>query len=513
MPFVPTVAVRAGAQRIAWAPFAAFALCLLILAVMFEREIAAAVAVWLTSTAYGHCFLVLPIAAWLAWERRDRLRASRSRPLAMAALLMLPCGLAWLCAERIGVMEGRQFAALFMVWVMALISLGPELARAMAIPLAYLVFLVPFGAFAVPALQQVTAGFVDAGLGLLDVPHIVDQVSIEIPEGTFRVAEACAGLRFLIASIAFGALYAATLYRSPVRRLLFLAASVVIPVFANGLRALGIVMLGHWRGSAEAGAVDHVLYGWLFFSIVILSLIVVGLPFREDGREAVIKARALPRTRRASARLRRDGQAPTDPRSLFASCALAVLLASLGPALSMALDRRARREPLPPVAATLLGHLDLPLGCLSRSPPADGLLRLRCPDAGIAVSVRFFGPHAGVGLLLPALRANDPSPRPDARGEVEDVAATTLRAEGGLWTLQSTDLPKQTTASAVWIGGHPFALDLRGRLTRARASLTGGASLPVVVTIAGTGSAARQTVEAMALSASPSIAAATRDPP
>ncbi len=513
MPFVPTAAVQAGARRIAWPPFAAFALCLLILAVMFRREIAAAVAVWSTSTAYGHCFLVLPIAAWLAWERRDRLRASVSRPLPIAALLMLPCGLAWLCAERIGVMEGRQFAALFMVWVTALACLGPELTRGMSIPLAYLVFLVPFGAFAVPALQQVTAGFVDVGLDLLDVPHVVDQVSIEIPEDTFRVAEACAGLRFLIASIAFGALYAATLYLSPVRRLLFLGACVVIPVFANGLRALGIVMLGHWRGSAEAGAVDHVLYGWLFFSIVILSLIVVGLPFREDGREAVIEAGALPWTRRASARLRRDGQATPDPRSRLVACTLAVLLALLGPALSMALDRRARGEPLAPIAATLLDHLELPPGCLSPSPPEDGLLRLRCPDADLAVSVRVFGPHAGVGQLLPALRANDPAPQPDARGEVEDVAATTLRTDGGLWTLQSTELPKQATASAVWIGGHPFALDLRGRLARARASLLGGEFLPVVVTIAGTGSGARQTVEAMAVSASPSIAAATRDPP
>lgn len=36
---------------------------------LFHAE-AAAVAVWLTSTAYGHCFFVLPIAAWLAWERR-----------------------------------------------------------------------------------------------------------------------------------------------------------------------------------------------------------------------------------------------------------------------------------------------------------------------------------------------------------------------------------------------------------------------------------------------------------
>src|SRR5581483_9036774 len=93
---------------------------------------------------------------------------------------------------------------------------------------------------------------------------------------------ACAGLRFLIASIAFGTLYSCLIYRSFTRRALFMLASVIIPIIANGFRALGIVVLGHVLGSAQAAAADHILYGWLFFSIVILLLIMAGLPFRED---------------------------------------------------------------------------------------------------------------------------------------------------------------------------------------------------------------------------------------
>ena len=42
--------------------------------------------------------------------------------------------------------------------------------------------------------------------------------------------------------------------------------------------------LGHLLGSAQAAATDHVLYGWIFFSIVILLLIVIGLPFRQDDQ-------------------------------------------------------------------------------------------------------------------------------------------------------------------------------------------------------------------------------------
>src|SRR5215218_3359752 len=122
----------------------------------------------------------------------------------------------------------------------------------------------------VPWMQDITAAFVGHGLALLRVPAYVDGYTIEIPEGTFYVAEACAGLRFLIASIAFGVLYALLMYRSPVRRGVFILVSIVVPVIANGFRALGIVVLGHVLGSAEAAAADHVLYGWIFFSLVVV---------------------------------------------------------------------------------------------------------------------------------------------------------------------------------------------------------------------------------------------------
>jgi exosortase len=186
----------------------------------------------------------------------------------------------------------------------------------MAAPLAYLVFLVPFGAFLVPALQDFTAGFVGVGLDLLDIPHAVTATMIEIPEGRFTVEEACAGLRFLIAAIAFGALYACVIYTGPWRRAAFIAVCTVVPILANGLRALGIVLLGHLRGSAAAGAVDHIVYGWLFFTLVIGLLLLLGLPFRQAPAPPVPRAArpaAAPRLAAAAATIIVLAAAATGP--------------------------------------------------------------------------------------------------------------------------------------------------------------------------------------------------------
>jgi exosortase A len=258
-------------------------LLLVLWGMVFAAEIRAAIRIWDSSTAYAHCWLVLPVALWLGWQRRGRLAALRPAPNLLLALPGLAAGLAWLLAEHLGLMEGRQLAALGLAWVLALAVLGLPVCRALAVPLLYLVFLVPFGAFLVPALQRITAAMIELGLRIGGIPHYVDALVIEIPAGRFLVAEACAGLRFLIAALAFGALYAAEMFRSPGRRLVVLVLSLVVPIVANGVRALGIVLVGHYHGSAEAAAADHVIYGWVFFSVVILVLVLAGLPFREEA--------------------------------------------------------------------------------------------------------------------------------------------------------------------------------------------------------------------------------------
>ena len=63
------------------------------------------------------------------------------RQLMPAALLLgVPLAAVWLVSERLGIMEGRQLAAISFVEVLFLAMLGKRLWWAMAGPLLYLVF-------------------------------------------------------------------------------------------------------------------------------------------------------------------------------------------------------------------------------------------------------------------------------------------------------------------------------------------------------------------------------------
>jgi len=90
----------------------------------FWNEIVHAFAVWLDSTAYGHCFLIIPISAFLIWERRAALLARLPVPTFWPILAMLPVGLAWLLSAQLGVMEGRQLMAMTLFELFALAVLG-----------------------------------------------------------------------------------------------------------------------------------------------------------------------------------------------------------------------------------------------------------------------------------------------------------------------------------------------------------------------------------------------------
>jgi exosortase A len=439
-----------------WRPaLLALALGLAAWAALFREEIAAAVRVWNSSTAYNHCWLILPIAAWLAWQRRERLAVLAPAPAPLLALLAIPGTLAWLAAERLGVMEGRQLVALGLLWVLVLAVLGWRVSLAFAGPLAYLVFLVPFGGFAVGPLQHITAWMIDWGLDLAGITHYVDGLMIETPAGMFHVAEACAGLRFIIAALAFGALYALVIFRSPWRRLIVMLLALAVPILANGVRAWGIIVLAEYLGSAEAAAADHIVYGWGFFSVVILLLILAGLPFREDS--------APP----APPRFPSPPGTAARPALLAAAVVLAVGITAAGPGAAAAL---AYGSGEPEERAV---RLAVPEGCAQAG---DGL-GLVCGGTAVSARMLVFSPQANWRAVSEARW------RLGSLGSDTAVAFSVPIPGGGAW--QGRQVEDRSAATAAWLGGRAVGDGLATRAAQARNSLAGGAGRPVFVVVAG----------------------------
>lgn len=253
----------------------------LVLAVYFQTA-ATMVGIWYRSDTFAHAFVVPPITLWLVWRRRAALARLPVRPVPGMALVLLALALAWALGDLVSANAVMQFALVGMLVAAVPATLGWPVTRALAFPLGFLFFAVPFGEFMTPWLMQYTADFAVAALRASGVPVYREGLKFIIPTGQWSVVEECSGIRYLMASAMVGSLFAYLNYRSWWRRAAFMLAALVMPIFANWVRAYLIVMLGHLSGNKLAAGVDHILYGWLFFGVVIMAMFFVGARWAED---------------------------------------------------------------------------------------------------------------------------------------------------------------------------------------------------------------------------------------
>ncbi len=258
---------------------AAWGLTLLALGLILHADLVHLVTRWWNSSTYGHCLLIPPIILWLLWQRREGLAKLAPQPWLPGAALMLGAGVVWLVGDLAGVALVRHIALVLMFQFSVLTIFGLAVARGVMFPLVFALFMIPVGEQLEPLLQTITAKFAMLLLHLAGVPAYNDGVFITIPNGDFQVAEACSGVRFLIAMVAFGALVTNVCFISWKRRIAFMTAAVILPIIANGIRAWGTIYIAHLTTPQFARGVDHIVYGWIFFAVVMALLLAVGWRF------------------------------------------------------------------------------------------------------------------------------------------------------------------------------------------------------------------------------------------
>jgi exosortase A len=446
----------------------ALALVVLALLAPFALYLATArsiVDIWNSSDTFAHGYVILPISLWLVWRRRDNFKAFPPTPFWPALLLLAGAGAAWLAAQLGQVQVVQQYAFVSMLPILALALFGRRLAGSLAFPLLFVLFAVPFGEIFVAPLIEFTADCTVWLVQLTGIPVLRSGTRFELPTGSWSVVEACSGVRYLISSVTLGCLYAYLTYRSTPRRLMFAALSVVVPVIANGLRAYMIVMIGHTSGMKLATGVDHIIYGWLFFGLVMFVMFWIGSYWRED--EPAAPARTV-----AAAPGTAGG------RGLAAMAVAALALAALWPALA-AWSARANHNPAPVTLAPVAS------GWTRAGAFPDWTIRYMDPDARHEAAFQAPGDARPVRLSLLYYRNQDKDKslissvnRLAGYKDAWHETASTVRVEqagGATLALRETVLAGPGGPLLVWhwmwVDGHYTTSNVAGKLYQARARL------------------------------------------
>lgn len=281
---------RDAAVRRRWSATAVWLVaCLALVFGVFHRTWFDLVGVWGSTESYAHGHLVIPIVLWLCWRLRRRIAATVPRfgPLGLVAM----CGacVLWVLAQLASVDLVAYVAVVAMVPAAVVTVLGGASSRVIAFPLAFLLFMIPFGEGLVPLLVDMTADATVFALRASGLPVYRDGVYFSLPTGNWEIEDGCSGLRYVIAAFVLSTLFAYLNFRSPLRRLAFIAFALAVSVAANWLRAYLIVLIGHFSGMRYGVGDDHLWYGWVLFGVVIYVVFWAGRRWGDPSPEPAVE--------------------------------------------------------------------------------------------------------------------------------------------------------------------------------------------------------------------------------
>jgi exosortase len=226
---------------------------------------------WSDQADYSHGFIVAPLAVYFAFERRKKLRRTPIEP-SWWGLLPLALGALALMVGRLGVeLMSMRAAFVFTIIGLHILLLGLPIFRVLAFPLLFLFLMVPLpqslvNVVAFP-LQLFAADLAVQALQLFGLPVLREGNIIHLPETQLFVAQACSGLRSLMALGTLGVVFAYFFRKSWMDRLILVASTIPIAVLVNAFRVWLTSLLTLRFGEEMAGGVVHQTEGFFTFGL------------------------------------------------------------------------------------------------------------------------------------------------------------------------------------------------------------------------------------------------------
>ncbi len=253
---------------------------LALLALLFAPAIRGFAEVWSEVEYLAHGYLIVPVALMIVWGKRAELARLPDSGDARGGVLLVA-----LVAAHLVALASDALATAGLLMVLALGAAvwwlrGVAWLRALAMPLAYLVFMLPIPPSVVsPVITRLRLVASEGALRILQglsLPVAREGNVLLVPDGQLFVAEACSGITSVVSLMPVALLLG--YYTPPTwpRRLLLLAAVVPLAILGNLVR-LVVTVVGALEFGIERATQGpaHDLAGMLTFAIGTLGLVLV----------------------------------------------------------------------------------------------------------------------------------------------------------------------------------------------------------------------------------------------
>jgi exosortase len=253
--------------------------------IMYASVLASLARQWWNDPNYSHGFFVPVFAGYVLWRSRHRWLALPLRPknfgLAIMILAITLRVLGMLGAEMFTV----RLSLLILICGIVLFLAGSRVLRSMALPIGYLLFMIPLPAiiyFQLTMPLQLWASQLGAsGLVALGIHTVRQGNLLFLPNCTLNVVEACSGIRSLLSLLAAVVAYAYLAEPITWKRVVLAMASIPIAIATNGLRLVATGVLSYFFGPAFDAGLVHLLLGLFFFALAFLAILLLHKVLRQ----------------------------------------------------------------------------------------------------------------------------------------------------------------------------------------------------------------------------------------
>ena len=171
------------------------------------------------------------------------------------------------------------FALVLAMPGLSLLFLGPARTRAILVPLAFLLFMLPIPLSVTEpihfGLRQIASVASASLVEAIGIPVYREGTTLHLPSTTLLIGDACSGFSTLYAAAAVATLLAYTA-ASRWRACLTLIAAAPLAIGSNVLRVMLLALLVHWYGSDVLGTWMHPASGMLTFVLALPPLFWIG---------------------------------------------------------------------------------------------------------------------------------------------------------------------------------------------------------------------------------------------
>ncbi|MGE4285930.1 MAG: exosortase/archaeosortase family protein [Phycisphaerae bacterium] len=248
---------------------------------MFWNNIADTVSVWVKDPSWSHGFLILPFSLYLLHQRREIILSIKPEPSYI--------GVAWLllmvCVYIFNIVQIRYAYGEPLIMIAALCALvyavcGWKLMQHLWVPVLYLVFAIPiptrlYRELTTP-LRMIASQMATAIVNMLPgIEATVRGVIIDITRNgvpldtSLNVADACSGMRLMMAFLALGVAMAYIHARPIWQKAILLGSIIPIAILCNIVRVTVTAFIYIYAGSKYAKGIYHDTLGMLMLPLAL----------------------------------------------------------------------------------------------------------------------------------------------------------------------------------------------------------------------------------------------------